>query len=114
MELKSADELQQLLNQAEADKVELQTRLDHALAANDALTFEIEMLTSATSKTPAEKKETVIKLDDYSFEHDGVKYGFNYGKLSLKGNVITPVEVVADKALQKHLVESKTSMLKEI
>lgn len=112
-EIKTADELQQLLNQSEADKAELQTKLDETLAANAALVAEVEKLTSKESIIK-KAEDAVINIAEHFFSHEGKKYGFNYPKLSLKGNVITPVEVKASAELQKHLVDANHSMIKEI
>lgn len=138
MEIKTADELQQLLNQALADYNELQKKYDEAatqseaqlknlqskfddlqkqlsdtFSANEALTAEIEKLSAKPEGIIKKVEDAVINLAEHFFHRNGKKYGFNYPKLTKAGQVITPVEVKASEALQDELIASGSSMIHE-
>lgn len=96
--------------------------LNELLNANDKLTQDNESLTKVnknlSAKLSAAKNTDAAKpagksLEDYSFEtEDGSKYGFRFASLQLaKGNVVTPVEVIADAEIQKHLIAIGSAMI---
>lgn len=112
--IKTAEELQTLLDTAIAEKENLQRQLITALEANYALTAEVEMLSNAAQGLVKKAEEKIVNLAEHVFEYAGKIFGFNYPKLTRKGGqVITPVEVKASPDLQKELVESGSSMIYE-
>lgn len=106
-DIKTTDELQQLLNQAEADKAELQSQLDDALAVNAALVAEFD-------KVPAQPAPTVKAADFKTlfFEYEGGKKGFNYSSIYHKNKKISAEQISLSEDLQRELIAMNSGMIK--
>lgn len=111
---KTAEEVDVTLQDVKSIFELLTDELQSTTEANNALSAELEKLSKGSSAETKKADTKPINLHEYSFEHDGKKYCFNYPKLTLKSQVITPVEVVASKDLQAYLVENNHSMIKAL
>lgn len=97
---------------ADLEKVneELVAKLQEVVAINNDLQAEIEKLTAIPADAPA-KEKAPIKAGDFSFELDGVKYGFKWPVVTLNKQRVTAEDICGNEALQKQLVAANSSML---
>ena len=100
------------LNNVRTELAKTQKELNDVNSVNSDLQSEIEKLSSGAALPNT--AGLAIHPSDHSFEHDGKRYGFNYGVQMVKGKRVTPAEVKADAELQAHLVATGSSMIKEI
>lgn len=101
------------LQASQKELAKVQQELTEALAVNEKLVAEIEVLTEG--KTPeAVAKTATGNLLAMVFELDGIKYGFAIPQVKHKGVLITPTEVCADAALQQDLISKKSGMIKQL
>lgn len=84
------------------------SELDATIKINQELTAEIERLT---------KPKTVVIAsiaDEKTFTIDNKVYRFRMPAIMLKGQKITPLEVMADENLQRELVRKKSGFIQEL
>jgi hypothetical protein len=91
---------------------ETEAELNIVLEVNAQLTLEIERLTSEAPTQNSQPK--THNLQEFFFQQDGIKYGFNYFKTKHNGQEITPVEICADAQLQKELISKKAGIIKQL
>jgi len=118
---KTVEALQLELSKPNAAYATLQQELSTVLAVNESLVKEIEKLHKEQQMCNCGKKGktlsvslTSTELASYTFTLGGQKYGFNFFKLQLNGQIISAVDVVASHDLQQALVSSSSGMIKKI
>lgn len=136
---KGKDELQQKVNQLENENKDLQedfdafkkeheqaaadrenlivelelakSELNSTLEANKLLMKTIDELSEAAPSVPAAGKK-VADFSSLSFEKDGVKYSFNFAKITHKKIAVSAEEIAVDENLQDELIALKSGILK--
>ena len=106
----NVEQLQKQITDLTQSHAELQKNLDDALAVNAKLVQELEKF----SDKAASYDDVTVDSSELSFTYEGETYGFAQKKITLKKQVITPIEVLASPELQKQLVEMKSGMIKKI
>jgi hypothetical protein len=117
-------------NDAAADLVTLSNELaekEQAIVEQGAVISEKDEAIDALKKINAELAEQIQslspvedtpvvtpKLSDETFTVNKVKYGFCFPALNLAGVLITNEDVLADKELQKKLVEMESGFIKAV
>jgi len=86
-----------------AELATTKAELESAHAVNEALTKEIESLSSKADHSGS---------GEPAFEIDGQLFGFHFHKAVFLGNNITHTDVLNDTSLQKQLVEAGSGMIK--
>ncbi|WP_438946331.1 hypothetical protein [Sediminibacterium sp.] len=97
-----------LIDELEKTKAELA----EALEANKILMKTMEDLSTMPDAAEKPSQPSSTNLAALSFTKDGVKYGFNFGKITHKKMPISAAEVAVDEKLQDELIALKSGMLK--
>lgn len=110
---KEHEEKCSLLEAAKEDLERVQSELDAALDTNKLLVKTMEDIAATPASSPAAAADNkVTDISRLSFEKDGVKYGFNFAKITHKKMPISAAEVAVDEKLQDELIALKSGMLK--
>lgn len=107
------EEKQLTVEELLAQNEQLQAENETLIKVNEQLTLQIEELSKTDVKSlPAVKKATDYKTA--SFVLDGVEYGFNFPRITIKKASIGVDEVLASADLQQELVAAKNAMIKAL
>ena len=89
-----------------------QSELAEALEANKLLMKTMEDLSSMPAEAAKPTETTSTDLAALSFTKEGVKYGFNFAKITHKKMPVSADEIAVDEKLQDELIALKSGMLK--
>jgi hypothetical protein len=71
-----------------------------------------DIAATPASSPAAAADNKVADISKLSFEKDGVKYGFNFAKITHKKMPISAAEIAVDEKLQDELIALKSGILK--
>lgn len=110
---KEKDDLQEKFDALSKEHEEKVSELTGALEANKLLMKTMEDLAATPATAPAAAADKkVADFSKLSFEKDGVKYGFNFAKITHKKIALSADEIAVDETLQDELIALKSGMLK--
>lgn len=89
-----------------------QSELADVLEANKLLMKTMEDLSAMPAEAVKPTETTSTDLAALSFTKDGVKYGFNFAKITHKKMPVSAEEIAVDEKLQDELIALKSGMLK--
>lgn len=89
-----------------------QSELADVLEANKLLMKTMEDLSAIPAEAAKPTETTSTDLAALSFTKDGVKYGFNFAKITHKKMPVSAQEIAVDEKLQDELIALKSGILK--
>lgn len=89
-----------------------QSELADALEANKLLMKTMEDLSAMPAEAAKPTETTSTDLAALSFTKEGVKYGFNFAKITHKKMPVSADEIAVDEKLQEELIALKSGILK--
>ena len=110
---KEHEEKCSVLDTAKQELETVKSELNAAVEANKLLVKTMDDIAATPASSPAAAADNkVADISKLSFEKDGVKYGFNFAKITHKKMPISAAEVAVDEKLQDELIALKSGMLK--
>lgn len=111
--LEQANQEQGALKEALIEQLEKnQAELADALEANKLLMKTMEDLSAIPAEAAKPTETTSTDLAALSFTKEGVKYGFNFAKITHKKMPVSAEEIAVDEKLQEELIALKSGILK--
>lgn len=111
--LEQANQEQGSLKEALIEELEkTKSELADALEANKLLMKTMEDLSAMPAESAKPTETTSTDLAALSFTKEGVKYGFNFAKITHKKMPVSAEEIAVDEKLQEELIALKSGILK--